>query len=525
MSELIDPTDLEMQAVIFLSAHSVSMIVTAKQGDGKPRLLDGLAQPIDLAREIFSLNRLSREKMDQCVRIIGEYCHLLEEYKLAGSLDIQLRASNIFYDIDNLDSVINRINIASDLRLQVMDDGEMTRLLYLQARKVLNKNKQLRQKRVLMLHVGPGNTRVMVFEDKRINFYACYRTGASRTAEDIGSGDYILSQDEPMLIRDHLRGVIEQIHYEYKRHFSEAPDVLLILTPEFQPITGLDCKAQSCVQALFNDLIVEISSLTLNQRVLRYDMNYASVRSFLPTMVFYQLFATQIGAGEVMIYADSSSYSYLRMLLPSTKQNKALAKEVIHFSTLLASRYLINQTHAQHVAYLSGELFDQLESLHKLRSHDKLLLHVASLLHEVGISINAKQHHHHSQYIILNSEHFGLSRVDVEIVALLARFHRHGAPTTQLRLYAEMEEKNRLRVQKLAALLRVANAMERSHSSRIREFSVIMHPRLIELVIPDVHDLNLENHALRTKADLFTDIFGYDITLVSGGVQATQQSL
>ncbi len=516
MSGLIDPNKLEMQAVIFLSAHNVSMIVTAKQGEAKPRLLDGLTQPLDLAREIFSTNHIARETMDQCVRIIGEYSQLLEEYKLAGPLDIQLRASNIFYDLDNLDTVINRINIASGLRLQVMDDGEMTRMLYLQARKILNKNKELRHKRVLMLHVGPGNTRVMVFEEKRINFYACYRNGASRTAEDIGSGDFVLSQDEPLLIRDHLRGAIEQIHYDYERRFAEHPDAILILTPEFQSFEGIACDGTTCIQHQLDGYISELAQLPLNQRVERYNLSYASVRSFLPTLVFYQIFIRQIQASEVMIYADDTRYNYLRMLLPSVKQNKALAKEVIHFSTLLASRYLINKAHGDQVAHLSAQLFDQLQSLHKLGAHDKLLLHVASILHEVGTAINAKQHHHHSQYIILNSEHFGLSQVDVEIVALLARYHRHGAPSLHLRLYAEMEEKDRLRVQKLAALLRIADAMERSHATRIREFTVKMHPRLIELIVPDAHDLSIENLAMRTKANLFTDIFGYDIILVAG---------
>ncbi len=518
--EITDPSDLEMQAVIFLSAHSVSMIITAKHGEGKPRLLDGLTQPLDFAHEIFSTNIIRRETMDHCVRIIGGYSRLLEEYKLAGPLDIQLRASNIFRDLENLDTLVNRLNIATGLRLQVMDDGETTRLLYLQARKIINKNKELKEKRVLLLHVGHGNTRVMAFHGKRINFYACYRMGSSRAAEAIGVADCAYSQDESSLIHDHLRGVIEQVGYDYYRRFEEKPDTLLILTPEFQRIHGLDCSGENCVKDRLESYIAEITSLPLNQRVERYKLSYASVRSFLPTLIFYRRFAQHLDAQEVVIYAENADFSYLRTLMPSLKQNRALAKEVIHFSTLLASRYLVSGVHGEQVAQLCGQLFDQLADLHHLRSHDRLLLHVAAILHEVGTAISPKSHHHHSQYIILNSEHFGLSQVDVEIVALLARYHRHGAPSTRLRLYAEMEEKDRLRVQKLASLLRIADAMESSHASRIREFTVRMHPRLIELIVPDVHDLSIENLALRQKSDLFTDIFGYDIHLVPAAASA-----
>ena len=131
--------------------------------------------------------------------------------------------------------------------------------------------------------------------------------------------------------------------------------------------------------------------------------------------------------------------------------------------------------------------------------------------------ISPKNHHRHGQYIILNSEIFGLSREDVEIIGLLARYHRHGVPTTAEYTYADLEQANRLRVQKLAALLRVADAMERAHSHRISSFTVRYTARKLELLVPGVHDLTIENLALRSKADLFTEIFGSDVQLLPAG--------
>ena len=102
----------------------------------------------------------------------------------------------------------------------------------------------------------------------------------------------------------------------------------------------------------------------------------------------------------------------------------------------------------------------------------------------------------------------------MEVVGLLARYHRHGAPTTAEPTYALLSQTDRLRVQKLAALLRVAEAMERAHSRRIRSFSVRPNGRRLEFLVPDVADLTLENLALRTKGALFSDIFGQDIILL-----------
>ena len=97
---------------------------------------------------------------------------------------------------------------------------------------------------------------------------------------------------------------------------------------------------------------------------------------------------------------------------------------------------------------------------------------------------------------------------------MLARYHRHGAPTNRDNSYAELDLPNRLRVQKLAALLRVADAMERAHSHRIAKFTVRYNGRRLELLVPGVHDLTIENLAMAKKADLFTAIFGYDVRLV-----------
>lgn len=101
-------------------------------------------------------------------------------------------------------------------------------------------------------------------------------------------------------------------------------------------------------------------------------------------------------------------------------------------------------------------------------STSRLLLEVASILHEVGSFISQQDHQLHSQYIILNSEIFGLSRDDVETIALLARYHRHEVPANSDPMYGELELTDRMRVAKMAAILRVADAGTRPCPARER---------------------------------------------------------
>ena len=503
-----------VKAVIFLGADAVSMMVAEQTAQGT-RVLDVLSQPVELAYDVFTASCISRDTIDRCVQITQGYNELLAEYRLAGKVEVRLLATNILLDVRNMDTLVNRMQITCGLQLEVMDDGEMTRLLYLNTRNLIDNHSELAEKRVLVLHVGPGNTRLLLFDKGRISYYASYRMGAHRTGIAIGdAAEMAGTESESALIREHIRGIMEQVNYDIEDDLPEPPDALVIYGPDFHVISSPLAQGDQVSIDSLTRLAHEISATPPLQRPARYKEDYASVCALLPTALIYLAVARDFEPRSIMCPAEEFSHAFLRNLMPGRHDDLALEEEVVHFSVLLANHYRVDKAHGQQIRRLTMTLFDQLQDLHGLTRHDRLLLKVAAILHEVGSYINPKKHHQHSQYIILNSEIFGLSRADVEVVGLLARYHRHGAPTIAEPTYALLNQADRLRVQKLAALLRVAEAMERAHSRRIRSFSVRTNARRLELLVPDVSDLTLENLALRTKGALFTDIFGYDIILL-----------
>lgn len=503
-----------VKAVIFLGADAVSMMVAEHCGT-EVRVLDVLSQPVELAHDVFNSSCISRETMDRCVQIAQDYNSLLAEYRLAGPVELRLLATNILMDVRNLDTLVNRLQISCHLQLEVMDDGEMTRLLYLNTRALLDENEALAGKRVLVLHVGPGNTRLLLFDKGRISYYASYRMGAHRTGIAIGDATELAgTESESALIREHIRGIMEQVSYDIEDDLPEPPEAMVIFGPDFHVISSPLAQGNNVSEESLSRLAHEIAATPPAQRQARYKEDYASVCALLPTVLIYLAVTRDLEPRSIMCPAEEFSHAFLRNLMPGRRDDLALEDEVVHFSVLLANHYRVDKAHGQQIRRLTMMLFDQLKDLHGLTRHDRLLLKVAAILHEVGSYINPKKHHHHSQYIILNSEIFGLSRADVEVVGLLARYHRHGAPTPAEPTYALLNQADRLRVQKLAALLRVAEAMERAHSRRIRSFTVRQNARRLELLVPDVADLTIENLALRTKGALFSDIFGCDIVLL-----------
>src|SRR5260221_192047 len=125
------------------------------------------------------------------------------------------------------------------------------------------------------------------------------------------------------------------------------------------------------------------------------------------------------------------------------------------------------------VPTLPARLFDELRSEHGLGTRDRLLLEVAALLHDVGIYVSLRGHHKHSQYLLSVSEIFGLSREDMAIVSNVARYHRRAGPNKSHLPYMALDSDARVLVNKLAAILRVANALDADHLQKVQDVKIV----------------------------------------------------
>jgi exopolyphosphatase/guanosine-5'-triphosphate,3'-diphosphate pyrophosphatase len=170
------------------------------------------------------------------------------------------------------------------------------------------------------------------------------------------------------------------------------------------------------------------------------------------------------------------------------------------------------------VADLCVKLFDELRGELGLSSRHRLLLRVGALLHEVGTFVSGRAHHKHSYYLVSNAEIFGLRGEELQVVALLTRYHRRSVPRQSHVEYISIPREQRVVVSKLAAILRVADALDRGHAQQIRDVRVEKTSDELILHIPGVRDLTLERRALARKVDLFEDLLGLRVRLMEAPI-------
>jgi exopolyphosphatase/guanosine-5'-triphosphate,3'-diphosphate pyrophosphatase len=188
----------------------------------------------------------------------------------------------------------------------------------------------------------------------------------------------------------------------------------------------------------------------------------------------------------------------------------------------LARRCHFHAPHAQQVARLALSIFRQTAALHDLSSTDAELLEYAALLHDIGFYISASRHHRHTQYLIESNEMAGFSEEEREMLALTARYHRKAFPSkpskkdqkearkdeaSRLRgTFAALTKSMQRRVRWLTAILRIADALDRTHATLVRSIRCTVKRRTVELRLEVDTDPELELWAARRKGDLLEAI-------------------
>jgi exopolyphosphatase/guanosine-5'-triphosphate,3'-diphosphate pyrophosphatase len=181
--------------------------------------------------------------------------------------------------------------------------------------------------------------------------------------------------------------------------------------------------------------------------------------------------------------------------------------QVIISAKLLGRKYDYEAQHALTVARFAVELFDATKKIHKLGYDERTLLEVAALLHDIGYYIGLTDHHKHTFYLINASPIIGLDDVEKAMVANVARYHTRSLPKPNHKEFTNLSPKRRQIVLELAAMLRLAEALDREHSNKVEQLKLISGKKKVILRLRGQGDLLLEKWALGNNSRLFENVF------------------
>jgi exopolyphosphatase/guanosine-5'-triphosphate,3'-diphosphate pyrophosphatase len=198
----------------------------------------------------------------------------------------------------------------------------------------------------------------------------------------------------------------------------------------------------------------------------------------------------------------------------STDLEKQSFKNIIASSRSVAEKYHYNKKHAETIEKIALDIFDALKDRFHLPKKERLLLQSAVILHDIGKYINLKKHYKHSYYLINNSDIADLKDYDKNIIAHIALNHSQSS-TTNLKIKNNCfnDYEQRVLIAKLTSILKIADALDKSHKEPFSEVEIDLKQNELVLTINTEKDIYLEKWAFNDKSRIFKEVFGIDVSL------------
>jgi exopolyphosphatase/guanosine-5'-triphosphate,3'-diphosphate pyrophosphatase len=187
----------------------------------------------------------------------------------------------------------------------------------------------------------------------------------------------------------------------------------------------------------------------------------------------------------------------------------------IAFAREWAQREDIDPPHVFQVARLALALFDATRYLHKLGPNERRLLEAAALLHDLGHNRDPITHHKHSRDMILEAELPEFSGRERSIIACVARYHRKGHPKPKHRVYADLRHKDKVIVSRLAAVLRIADGCDRSHTANAESLEVSHHGKEVTILLRQRQENTADLWGANRKRELFEQLYEVTVGVVA----------
>jgi exopolyphosphatase/guanosine-5'-triphosphate,3'-diphosphate pyrophosphatase len=262
-----------------------------------------------------------------------------------------------------------------------------------------------------------------------------------------------------------------------------------------------------------------IKHYSAEECVQKLQMPYADAEGFITAILIYKLFLEKTVASKIIVPNVSIREGFLINLASpfGSELQDEFFSQIIASAMNLGKKYHYDEAHNRFVAKISLEIFDALMNEHGMNSRDRMLLEVAATLHDIGMFVRSSSHHKHGQYIVANSEIFGLHGDELAIVANVIRYHRGKAPQSTHFEYMALQREERILVQKMTSILRIADALDRGHSQQIKKIRVERKTDTVIISAESAYDISLERLGLEEKSDMFQDVFGYKIFLTQAG--------
>ena len=505
------------QAVIEIGSTGIRLLVAEITEDKKRNILDRSELPINMGRDVFTTGIISRNTLLAAQNILKRFAEQLATYGISRE-DTTVLGTSAVREALNRDPFVDRIKINTGFTVRVIDGIDENRLMYIAVTDCLkDESERMRQSNSIILEIAGGATEMMLMEKGKIVGAHSMRLGTVIIEQQIHAMAGNLD-DAHRIIEEFIRNTKKTLNTEMS---LDKVEQFIALGGDMKRVSlsvghFISTFLWEIDREDFEKFVDEIQGYTEEECVARFKLSYSEAKTFQISLLAYKLFVKLSNARSIIVPETTIREGLLISQMEEHTKSvlSGFSDQIIASATALLRKYQGDEYHAQYVRETGLRLYDAMADELGLNPHARMLLEVSAILHDIGMFIRAEDHNIHSKYIIMHSEIFGLSLDEVFLIAQIAAYHKGSRMPQNDPEIKLLPRESRLTILKLSAILRVADALDRSHRQQLGNFSISIGQDCVTIHIKDHNSLSLERLAMKEKGDLFENVFGYSIVIV-----------
>ena len=495
---------MKLFASIYIGSYETTMRVYEIGKIKRLKEIDCLKMPSDIIKDVMNTGRISFDCTDKLCRVLNDMKRVMESYNVDG---YSVVAGPNIRQAENDLFVLEQIKIRTGFEVEVISNSEQRFFSYESVASIEGFDEFISDS-ALLIDLGGVTLQITLFEKGKIVTTQHLNLGTVSVSENIkklgGFFGNSIEQTYEMMYKE-----LELFKTMFLRGLE--PKYMILLGDQISSLTeklrGAPTKMIKTQEYL--DFINSLSGSYIKQFEIENDVSLENEILLEPFVMLHKAMAEVMDPKYIYMPGVSVcdgmalSYSFKKKWLTSTHD---FDSDVISAAWAIAKRYDSYQPHLKALYKLSGMIFDAIKKYHGMGKRERLLMGTIAILHDCGKYISLSEASDCSYTIIMSSEILGLSHKEREIVATTVALNRKPFENYES-LSDRFTEKEYLIIVKLLAILKVANALDRSHKQKIKNVNMKVKDSELIISIESNVSIDLEKGLFAKNADFFEQIF------------------
>lgn len=492
-------------AAIYIGSYEVSLKVFEISANRKIRSIDYVRSHVELGRDAYSKGVIGYELVEELCQVLKEFHSIMEGYRVD---DYKAYAGNVIRDVSNELFILDQIRLRTKIHVTVLSNSEH-RFMGYKALAASPEFEKMIQKGAAVVDVGGGSMQITLFFKGTAMTTQHIELGIMRIREKLSKIENLVSHYETQ-----IQELVDKELEIFKRIYLPGKDIkYVIVMGDYigEMMKGVSKKEEdgTIETERFIKLLKKWNKKSSEEISRELNLPNEQDPLIVPSVVLYKRLTEELNARYIWVPGVNISDG---IVCDYAERNHMISfehdfeEDILSAARNLAGRYQGYSDHTEAVLTMSTAIFDAMKKVHGMGKRERLLLQVASILHDCGRYISLVNQSECSYQIIMASEIIGMTHLEREIVASTVK---HNAKPMQpySSVSDKMDQASYMVVAKLTAILKIANAMDRSHKQKFKNIKAVLRERELVITVESAESIVLETGLFAAYAESFEEVF------------------